>query len=250
MSDDVQNRGLVYRGLPPAQADNGWGNMRVDRYGSAFVVPSSKWRYALADEATYFYAHNNTIDVATTLAGHPAPVLADADVTMTKPLIHLMNTASSGGTRAYLDFIEIEVIVAGANGTSDHWACQLDTGTSRYSSGTVETFTPYNANMQSTAAAALVAKGGPFVCTAETANVRRLGHGTFKSTIELAGDKYIFNFGGEPIAANKVSAAATVFPVDLPPVILGPNDQLLLALFQVAQDTAGVYKVRIGWWEK
>jgi hypothetical protein len=45
-------------------------------------------------------------------------VLADADATMTKPFIHLrMDPASV--VRAYLDFIEIEVITAGANGTAD-----------------------------------------------------------------------------------------------------------------------------------
>ncbi len=248
MADDVYNKGLVGRALPPIADQNSWANFRTTRYGEQYAQSTGTWRHAMSDEGTYFVCRNNTTDVATTLAGHPAPVLVDADVTMTKPLIHMMMGSTS--TRAYLDYIEIEVITAGAAGTSDHWAMQLDTGATRYSSGTVETFTSYSSNMQSTAAAGLTVKGGPFVAGAENAGVRRIGHGTFKNTIELDGDKYIFQFGGDPIAANKVSAAASVFQVTCPPVVLGFGDQLLLALWQVAQSSAGVYKVRCGWWEK
>jgi hypothetical protein len=32
-------------------------------------------------------------------------------------------------------------------------------------------------------------------------------------------------------------------------VILGPTDQFLLALYSPSQNAAGVYKVRMGWWE-
>ena len=80
--------------------------------------------------------------------------------------------------------------------------------------------------------------------------MRRLGHGTFKSTIEIAGDVYLFSFGADPTPSNKVASAASIYHVPLAPVILGPTDQLLLALFQVAQDTAGVYKITCGWWER
>jgi hypothetical protein len=250
MTDATKPVGVVNRTLPGINQDNTQVPFRATHRGEAFSQPIGRARHALADQGTYFTFHSPTIDVATTTVGHAAPVLLDADATLTKPLIHLMHGgAATSQVRCYLDFIEIEVIVAGANGTSDHWTSQLDTGTTRYSSGTVETLTLVNPNMQSTASPVLVAKAGPFVATAESASVRRLGHGTFKSTIELAGDKYIFTFGGDPVGQNKVSAAASVFPVNLPPVILGPTDQFLLALWQVAQDTAGVYKIRGGFWE-
>lgn len=250
MTDFTRPLGVVNRDLPGNFANNSEQQPGLDHRRAAFVSPTGRHRHALSERGCYFTFHSPTIDVATTTIGHAAPVLADADSTLTKPLIHLMHSGSSSSSkRIYLDFIEIEVIVAGANGTSAHWTDQLDTGTTRYSSGTVETLTIVNPNMQSSATPELVAKAGPFVAAAESNSVRRLGHGTFKNTIELVNDRYLFLFGADPVGANRVAAAATVYPVNRPPVILGPTDQYLLALWQVAQDTAGVYKIRGGAWE-
>ena len=57
-------------------AVNGPG--RGSPFGESYVqsLQGSKL-HALADEGSYFYAQNPTIDAATTLIGHAAPVLAD-----------------------------------------------------------------------------------------------------------------------------------------------------------------------------
>ncbi len=247
--DIVTNQALANRALPSPVSDNSNGAMRMSRRGELVTMPLD--RKTLSMEGTYFTCHNPTIDVATTLIGHAAPVLADADATMTKPLIHMINSAASGSlVWCVLDYIDITCCVAGASGTSSGWAAQLDTGATRYSSGTVITFENCNPNMQSSATPVLVTKGGPFVCTAESANVRRLGMGMFKQTIEIAEDRYIFTFGEKPIAGSLVASAKNVYQVNLAPVVLGPTDQLLLALFQVAQNAAGVYKVQCGWHER
>jgi hypothetical protein len=69
---------------------------------------------------------------------------------MTKPLIHAVNNATVGRHVAYLDFIEIEVVTAGATGAQACWAAQLDTGATRITTpGTA--LTAVNPNMQSTA---------------------------------------------------------------------------------------------------
>ncbi len=47
-----------------------------------------------------------------------------------------------------------------------------------------------------------------------------------------------------------VLGAASHHIVGLGPVILGSTDQLLLALYSPSQSGAGVYKVRMGWWER
>ncbi len=247
--DIVTNFALANRALPSPINDGVNGAVRMGRRGELYTQDIGKWRYALADEGTYFSAKNNTIDPATTLAGHPAPVLADL---YTKPLIHMINGAAvTSQLRAYLDFIEIEVITAGANGTSDNWAAELDTGATRYSSGTVETLGTVNGNMQSSNANVLVAKAGPFVAAAATANQRKLGHGVFRPSIGITGDKYTFRFGDEQNAgAGVVASAITHHVVCLPPVILGPTDQFLLHLYAPSQSAAAVYKVRCGWWER
>lgn len=245
---------LAIRGLPTAISNNVRGPVRADRYGNLVTVPGLKWRQQTADEGTYFIAHNPTNDAATTLAGHPAPVLADADATMTKPFIHCINSMGiTDQRRCYLDFIEIEVITAGANGTADSWACQLDSGATRVTTAGT-TLTTVNPNMQSTATPALVPTGGVVVVGAESSNVRHLAHGQFRPSIQIAGDKYMFVFGGDPeaIGGAASTAAATVrlHIVGLPPVILGPTDQFLLALYSPSQSAAGVYKVRMGWLER
>lgn len=246
---DVNFNGLALRGLPTPIANGVRGPVRTDRYGNLVVVPALKWRQQAVDEGTYFIAHNPTNDAATTLAGHAAPVLVDADATMTKPFIHCRSTlAITSSVRHYLDYIEIEVITAGANGTADSWACQLDTGATRVTSGGTA-LTGVNPNMQSTATSALAILGGPVVTGAESANVRELGHGQFRPSIQIAGDKYIFAFGEDPVA---VGATATInrHVVNLPGVVLGPTDQFLLALYSPSQSAAGVYKVRMGWVER
>lgn len=251
MTTDYRNQSLSQRSLPAAIHNNTYGPDRSSRYGEKYVQPIGFARWALSDEGTYFVAHNATNDAATTLAGHAAPVLADADDTMTKPFIHLRHAGGlTSLVRCYLDFIEIEVVTAGANGTAANWAAQLDTGASRVSSGGTA-LTQVNPNMQSTATAALATLGGAVVTGAESASVRHLGHGVLRPTIEVAGDKKLFIFGGDPmdIAAAAAAAVRTQI-VNMPPVVLGPTDQLLLALYAPSQSAAGVYKVRMGWAER
>jgi hypothetical protein len=254
MSDDLNLQALSIRGLPSAIANNTRGPLRSSRYGELVNMPVSEFRKVLAEQGSYFVAHNATNDAATTIAGHTAPVLADADVTMTKPLIHCVNNvAGTSLVRCILDFIEIEVVTAGATGTQACWATQLDTGATRITTpGTA--LTTVNPNMQSSTAANLAPTAGAIVVSAESANVRHLGHGTIRPSIEIAGDIKSFVFGGDPAAIGQqpgqAATAIRTSTINLPPVILGPTDFFLLALHsQASQNAAGVYKIRMGWWE-
>jgi hypothetical protein len=252
MSDDINHKSLSLPSALPARIHNNtWGPNRSSAYGEQYVQPIGRERWALAQEGTYFVAHNPTNDAATTLAGHAAPVLADADDTMTKPFIHLRHAGGlTSLTRVILDFIEIEVVTAGANGTAANWAAQLDSGATRVTSAGTS-LTQVNPNMQSVTTPALATQAGVVVTGAESANVRHLGHGVLRPTIEIAGDKKVFVFGGDPILGSDGAAAAKREQVvNMPPVILGPTDQFLLALYAPSQSVAGVYKVRMGWVER
>jgi hypothetical protein len=248
---DINLNGLANRALPSRTVLGQTAALRTSQYGELITKPVGSARHNLADQGTYFIAHNITNDAASTLAGHAAPVLVDADATMTKPFIFCRNPSSaSSDVRCYLDYIEIEVVLAGASGTTCNWAAELDTGATRFSSGSPETLTVVNPNMQSTASANLVTMAGAVTVGAESANVRYLGFGQIRSAIEFIGDRYCFRFGGQPgVGANVVAGAASRHLISLPPVILGSTDQFLLALYQPSQNAAGVYKVRMGWWE-
>lgn len=253
MTDDIRPLGNVSRVLPGVYPDGTQQPVRLGNRGEQFINPIGSWRHALSDEGSYFYAQNATIDASTTLAGHAAPVLADL---YTKPFLFLRNEDSIGSLkRMHLDFIHIQVITAGASGTSDNWAAECDTGTTRRSSGGTA-LAVVNPNMQSSAAsvvsttANVSCMGGPVVAAAATASQRKMGHGVFRPSIAITGDKYTFVFGADPTEANVVSAAISHHIVPLPAVKLGPTDQFLLHLYAPSQAAAGVYKVSMGWWER
>jgi hypothetical protein len=251
MSDNTKNiEGLAIRGTPSKISEGTRGPVRTSQYGEIVTLPIGNFRHTLADQGCYFIAHNPTNDASTTLAGHPAPVLVDADATMTKPVLFLRNsTSASEDIRCYLDFIEIDVVTAGTNGTTSNWAAQLDTGATRVTTAGT-TFTTVNPNMQSTATPSLAVQGGVVVTGTESSSVRHLGHGQIRAAIEFAGDRLTFRFGGQPhIGSNVVAGAASRHLITLPPVVLGATDQFLFAMYAPSQSAASVYKVRCGWWE-
>jgi hypothetical protein len=191
MTDFINPTGLASRGLPsPAPGDNVRGPIRTDLYGDQVGISLLGGRmHALADEGTYFYSQHPTIDAATTVAGHAAPVLADL---YTKPFLVVSNNDVSGSRkRTYLDFILITVITPGTGGTSDNWAAECDTG-ARYSSGTLVRLTTVNPNMQSTNTNAAVLDTGPYVASAASSAQRKMGSGVFRPSIAIAGDQYLF----------------------------------------------------------
>ena len=251
MSDDsVYSKGLIYDTSLPVPTDNDeWRGARQTRYNERFNQPIGNWRYARSREQTYFVAHNPTIDQATTLIGHAAPLLADADATLTKPLVAMVMPASAS-ICAELDYIEIDVVTAGATGVSSEWTAQIDNGRSITTAGI--TFTRVNPNMMSTVTPALLVTGGPIVVAAETSNCRVLGNGFIREAIEFAGDRTTFVFGGEPSnGANVVAGAASRSTVTLPPVTLGAGDGFFLALYSATgQNAAGIYRVRMAWSER
>lgn len=240
--------------LPSKTGNATYGPARGNRYGEAYAWLKGRSRWAHALEGTYFVAHNATNDASTTLAGHAAPVLADADATMTKPFVFIRNPSSaSTDTRVILDFIEIEVVTAGANGTTASYAMQLDTGATRRSSGGTA-LTIVNPNMAQSNDSVLdetnALLGGAVVAGAENSTSRDLMFGDLRPSIEIAGDKKLFIFGGDPVDVTASAAAAVRTQiVNAPPVVLGPSDQFLLALYAPSQSSAGVYKLRLGWVE-
>ncbi len=241
---------IAQRGLPGKLPNLYSGGVRGSQYGELVTVEAGQARHTLSDQATYFIAHNPTNDASTTLAGHADAELADADATMTKPFIHMLVAAAST-KRIYLDYIEIDVVTAPTTAAKDNWAAQIDSGATRITSGGT-TLTQVNPNMQSTATSDLVIKGGAPVTGAESPLARHLGHGQLRDGVVIAGDRYEFRFGAAPTSGdNVVSTAASRHWINMPPVILGPTDQFLLALYSAddAYGAAGVYKLRCAWWE-
>lgn len=225
--------------------------LRLGEHGELMTLPGMPWRQSLADEGSYYLLTDATLDVATTISGHAAPVLADIDATMTKALVWLANIDGSTSTkRIYIDFVEITVKTAGANGTSSLWAAAIDLSTRYTSGGTALTISSPTAGVTPTlTSASLTALGGAVVVPVETASHRRLGHGVIRPVIEVAADVLTFQCA-EPFAAGRQVAAPTGRATTIPlgPVVLPPGYAFMIGLAGVAQDTAGVYGIRAGVW--
>jgi hypothetical protein len=251
MTTELNPRGRVYDTTKPTPENNGtYAPMRANRYGEQMVRVMDQ--FAWMDQGSLFVAHNAINDASTTLAGHAAPVLADADDTLTKPFLFIRNP--TGSTKRIVPlYFEVDVVTAGANGTTDNYAWQLDSGATRISSGGTA-LTIVNPNMDSAEASVLSATGallaGAPVAGAESANARHGGHGQIRAAIHLAGDRYTYKFGGEPgPGANVVATAASRHTINLPPISLGAEDQFLLAFYAPSQSAAAVYKTRLVWLE-
>lgn len=243
--EDRKAWGEVHRDLPGSYSNAAPAGLRATHRGE--LVTKALDRNQLCDEGSYYLAQNATIDAATTLAGHAAPVLADL---YTKAFLFMRcNETAATAKRMYLDVIHIQVITAGANGTSDNWAAECDTGATRLSSGGTD-LTVVNTNMQSSGVSAATVKGGAAVLAAATTSQRKMGHGVFRPSIAITGDKYTFKFGQDWTENNVVASAATHHIIAMPPVILGPTDQFALHLYAPSQSVAGVYKLWVGWWER
>ena len=66
MSDLKNIDGLSNRGLPSKILNNTRGPVRTDQYGNLVMLPIGGMRHTLADQGTYFVAHNNTNDASST----------------------------------------------------------------------------------------------------------------------------------------------------------------------------------------
>lgn len=253
---DYRTQLRTQQGSLPTQTGNAvYGPARATRYGELYTAPILQPRWLHALEGSYYFAHNATNDAVTTLAGHAAPVLVDADATMTKPFVFVRNPSSATSpVLLILDYVRITVVTAGAAGTTASWAAQLDTGATRRSSGGTA-LRIVNPNMQQPNASVLdeanALLGGAVVSGAENSTSRDLGFGDIRPTIEIIGDVKLFRFGSDPQTGGDGAASAkreTIIP--MPPVVLGPTDQFLLALYAPSQSSAGVYKLEMGWVER
>jgi len=239
--------GSVSNTAPTKLADGNNVNARYNGYGAAHVVPTMPWRHQMALDGNYFSFFNTTLDVATTEAGHAAPVLADVDATLVKAAIFFRNFATSTTKRWHLDWLKLHVKTAGANGTSILYHAQVGTIT-RYTSGGVA-LTVTNPTMDSSTAASdtLTAYTGPIVIAAENATTRNVMQGLLRDSIEVAGDSKTFIFGADPLGTSNVEAASGTHDIiHMPPVVIPAGSEFILGLAQVAQSVAGVYSVSGG----
>jgi hypothetical protein len=233
--------------LPTAGAEGSSQLLRTDLYGGLIPSPLPS-QHQMSLEGTYFEFHNATLDLATTIAGHAAPVVADIDATFTKALFFIRNTASAASKkRLHLLWLQIGVATAGATG-SDSWYSDHIGTTTRYSSGgTALTVVSPNMECSTSMTDNATVLGGAVVVSAENSSTRVLGFDILRPSIEGAGDNTLFRYGLDAMQAPTVAAASVRnHTVVRPPVILASGAEYFLGLAATAQNAAGVYKISGG----
>jgi hypothetical protein len=181
--------------------------------------------------------------------GTTAPTAFSATVAL-MTMYNSVVPGTAGAKRIYPLWLALEVRAAGTNGTSFQYALNLDTG-NRFSSGGTP-ITPVNPNMDSSLTSIATMNFGAITATAAN-NARRVKHGQIRPVIKVIGDVYLFLFG-QPIAsapgADIGGTNVQAIPVHCPPVVIGPNQSLVLHEIAPSQSVAASYEFSMGWVER
>jgi len=235
-------QGKAAKALPTRVQEGEVYDVRTSLRGDVMVQPIGKARCSLADEGSYFVAVNPT-------PGTGVASLAAADGYLaTQALCTIFNTHATNSI--VIDYIKLQTTVPGTNGTDLRWDCHLD-GIDRWTSGG-SAITEKNVKVGGAASSATIYFGA-IVAPAASTDVLRLGGGELRSVITVAGDQFIFDFGGEPAqgsGAPQNGTLAAVIRTQVAPAVLQPGDSLVLTLNAASQSVAQSYEFEIGYWER
>lgn len=235
----------VDRTRPHAELDGTDMDPRLSRYREQMVVPSVCTKHPLADEGSYFVTNN----AQTGIANAAAPTSFSA----TNPFILIYNNGTPSddfAPRFYIDYAMLLATAAGTGGTSVQFAITKDRGNRYTSGGTDLTANISNVGPTSMASLARVFAGN-ITASAASASARTIiGNRFFKGAIPVAGDQYSVRFG--PAGVSDIISISTILAntQNLPPIVLGPDESLLIHLWLPAQSAASSYAPELGWWER
>lgn len=208
----------------------------ADPYSKAWAVPVLGGNQGAAYEGSCIVATNATL--ATGIAGHAAPVVADTD---TKALFYIFN-----GSTKYLimDQLFLEVTAAGTNGTIQYTTVYIDQkgSAARTSGGTA--ITPVCANTGASVPSGLECYFGAVVTAMSSS--RKVGQQIAREVIPVVQDTLLMKFGssaGGPHAGLTTAGTATNHLVQyFPPVVVAPGGNLNISQIRPSQSAAASYQ--------
>lgn len=212
---------------------------------SAYVVPVFGGNQVGAYEGSYFICTNATL--ATGIAGHAAPVVADAD---TKPLFFLFN-----GTQFNVlpDYLFLEVTAAGTGGTIHYTTIYLDNkgSTSRTGGGTAIT-----ALNSCNSAGGVLSTSGLTVhfgaVTAVMTSSVKVGQQIGREVIPVVQDTLMMKFGagtgGFHSGLTTAGTATNHLIQQFGPLCVQPGGNLNISQIRPSQSAAASYQFEFGFW--
>jgi hypothetical protein len=245
-------RSLVQRLRPPQPAPEGVQNdmhFRLASYGELHTIPLVRKSHGLLDEGSYYTANNGQTGIASAY---------NTAFTATAPFLSVYNGNAVGGLSAFIDYLALVAIAAGAQTTTAGYiaaASVLDSG-NRYSSGGTA-LTPANSDPSNSQPTGLTINAGAVTASAATGNartqvgIRNLRPSVSTTVINVVGDMNLINFGSVEGATGSITIAnANIMPQAFPPVKIPPQYTWLFYLFYPAMSapSAATFAPELGFW--
>lgn len=216
---------------------------RTGPYGEAVVQSITGGNQFLASEGQYITVSNATL--ATGIAGHAAPVVADTD---TKPLFFLFNGSTTKSV--VMDYLFLEVTAAGTAGTINYTTIYTDNGgvSARTSGGTqITAFNGCNSGLTPDTTG-LVCYFGAVV--ASMSSSRKVGQQIVREVIPVVQDTILMKFGGPNSgfrSALTTAGTATCHVVQhFAPLVIAPGGNLNISQIRPSQVAAASYQFSAG----
>ena len=255
MSRTGQNVAAVGRDLPVAIAESDRAPMRATQYGDQIMQAVGGWRHALADEGSYFVATNPTIGTAVAMN---AVVTAFSDTTGFF-VIYNSSNENEGGQRVYLDYLKLKLVSAGTSTTVTDIAVVLDNIPREPTTAANRTLlTPVNVNgcfsngawavpmCYSVSAAMTIpaSSGASRIVSRASIPWRHVSRDT--CTIQFGGMKQVQTGGLTGAKATAISSATA----NCPPVVIGPQQWVVIHLWNPGAGGGPTYEFELTWWER
>lgn len=234
----------VDRTQPHAELDGVDIDARLTRYREQAVVNFITTKHPLADEGSYYTVNN----AQTGLATAAAPTAFSA----TNPFLTIYNNASPSddfAKRIYFDYMTFVATAPGTGGTNLQFAIVADRGNRYSSGGTLLSTIGINQSVSLNSGAKINA--GNVTATAATASARTLvGNRYMKGAIPVIGDQYTIRFGNTDVTDQLVTSTITFSSNNVGPIVIGPDETLLVYFWLPSQSAASSYVPEIGYWER
>lgn len=241
---------MIGRNLPTGPTADGTTAVlpqRTGPYYEAFTIPlGGGGNYAYADEWSFFTCVNAT--VGTGIAGHAAPVVADAD---TKPLLHLFNSATNTKTIIPV-FLRLEFTAIGAGGTASYNVVYVDNAGTTARTGAGTAITPANCKSNGSQTTGATVYFG--AVTAVMTSSKKLWAQACREVIPVVTDTITVYFGaptGNFQSALTTAGTATNHIVQTaPPVSIAPGGNFNFSRIRASQSGADSYTFSFGYIER
>lgn len=241
----------VSRTKPQATADAIEASNRGGRYGEQYIQMFHGKKHNLADEGSYFVATNPTLNTAIALT---TSITTWADSGATSSAAFFLKNGelrtNSDAKRVYFDYIKLTSVGVPTSATEWQYAIHTDDAAARYTSGG-SAITPVNPNADSSVVSISTCYFGAIVTAAAT-NRRLVSRGMIRPSIPVTRDEFILVSGSVELGGCYQAAAGVLarIVIPMPPIIIGPQQQMVLSLWGVANAAASTWEFEACWWER